>query len=927
MTEAHFFRVSEAPGSDELSTRWPGTNGYVCITPPHQAGLIQTYARLTTGVNNIYVDAVNGNDDSENNAQVPYATLQKAIDVYKTTGKLATIYLAEGDYSVGGSEGRGVTNRVNITGAKWLKIVATGDREKTIIRGAAAKNERDPENHPGCGPDAVRCVNYSYSMDEFDQSIAFVGVTFADGHTDVGQDADNDMGGGVYGRPGKRSNLQFIDCVFTNCYAPAAGIGARARFVRCRFVDCGGSTDGFRESLLSSCVVDGGDFGTGALGQNTRAAGCTVLSEKSVADASGLFILNSIVNDGTVFPASAITWGTTDSTCLADPGNGDFRPVSGSPALDASRRSFPGPGDDGWDDFVKYFSCMSSDGFDGNPWICNGGYPVAGAYMDWVRGVWLWGEGAEWITVEGASSGSNPLPSGSVVTVTRNADAVRRWGVVVNGVTNDLDSGSATYVIDAGSGMNDGSIFTYADPNWYVNPDPSVGDDSNSGFTADAPKLTLNGVLSVATNSGDVVHAAPGVYDSGEMVPSVASTDEEKTWKYRAALSGDVTLKATGSADDTAIVGDAGVRGVFFGEGARLIGFTVRNCLTTDGNWGAALVGLSTDESTVVADCVVSNCAAEAHSAGSHYISHVFRTRFHNCYRQKTGNNSNNNKADGVTGRGGRFYNCLFDGNGSKYEFYRNEEMKNCTFGSKGSPTVRYSTENILNTLMLRTPREGSELFNCWLSSTNSINAGGEDITTLDEMCVVTNAESLLLDGEYAPVIGENVSVDMGDWDAYTNNWPVALDPKGPEYDLYGNPRVRNGRMDIGAVEADWRGVYAGTLGGGSGFRVDSASAGVTNANGFVYLPDGGELTASWKIYGGMSAGCSFMFRNVGEGTLYVTVDGETLEYGPGAGIVRFVCNAAANSVQVSYKADEGDSGYAEIFGFESHRGMRLILR
>ena len=68
-------------------------------------------------------------------------------------------------------------------------------------------------------------------------------------------------------------------------------------------------------------------------------------------------------------------------------------------------------------------------------------------------------------------------------------------------------------------------IYETNQTDWYVNPDPLSGaSDLNDGFTTNTPKLTLAGVLSVATNAGDIVNAYPGTYDSGEMFHNAEAT-------------------------------------------------------------------------------------------------------------------------------------------------------------------------------------------------------------------------------------------------------------------------------------------------------------------------------------------------------------------------------------------------------------------
>ena len=382
------FRLSvSGEKTDGVHSRYAGSDGYAVVSLPYAAGTVQTNKLQTTIDYTRYVNADSGSDDNDGKtAAKAWKTLQKAIDFVDTGIRL--VYVAEGDYCTGGGVGRGVTNRVNCSRTLWVRFVATGDRDKTIIRGAAAKNERDHANYPGCGPDAVRCVSVPQSNNSTLHGLSFVGFTFADGHTDVGQNSSNDMGGAGYGRPNtanRYDSLQFLDCVFTNCYAPAGGVAARAHFTRCSFIDCGSAADGFRNVGLSASVVERGKFGTCVLGSGTCAVGCSVADSNAIApDASDVIALNCALGNVGTLPASAVTWGSTARSRFANARNGDLRPKADSPALDVTRRAYPSPEDDEWRDFTRCFVDFAADSIDGTPWKYSGAYPIAGAYMEWA---------------------------------------------------------------------------------------------------------------------------------------------------------------------------------------------------------------------------------------------------------------------------------------------------------------------------------------------------------------------------------------------------------------------------------------------------------------------------------------------------------------------------------------------------------------
>ena len=82
---------------------------------------------------------------------------------------------------------------------------------------------------------------------------------------------------------------------------------------------------------------------------------------------------------------------------------------------------------------------------------------------------------------------------------------------------------------------------------------------------------------------------------------------------------------------------------------------------------------------------------------------------------------------------------------------------------------------------------------------------------------LVTDASQRVFDG-YTPVIGANAAVDAGD---------VSMNIDADGKDVYGNQRVYNGQIDIGAVEADWRPNYTVDIARKGGIVVAEASPGV----------------------------------------------------------------------------------------------------
>ena len=903
------YSVTGSKPSD-LNSRLPYADGTFDIVPPHAAGAVQT--NVAVGVNN--------------NPKFPrsgVADLQAEADSHDSTTKNFFIAVEEGDYSSGGKVVRGVTNRVSVTSARYLHYVAAGDVGKTIIRGAASKDPRDDANYPGCGPDAVRCVNFSYSNVDYIRTVAFTGFTFADGRTDCGQDSANDRGAAAFGRAtGKqRTDLVFTDCVFTNCWAPNAGVGVYARFIRCRFIDCGSAGVGFVDCVLSSCTFENCDFKGGTFGEKCLTVNCTDASGNAVSAASGQWHLNSNFGCGTVIPATAMVFGATAKGTFADSANGDFRPVSGSEALDASRRSFP---EDGTDSAAcaESFAAFSSRPQDTDGWTFGGGFPIAGAYMEWVRGCSFGTDTPEAYTF----SGGKALEPGETVTIARKSDAVRHYGLVANGVTNMLDNGAYVYTQPADGGMNDGALVGILDQNWYVNPDPTVGDDEANGFTPQTAKWTLAGVLSVATNAGDVVHAAAGVYKDGKMHYSDANGDS------RAVIAPKVTLLGEGPEKSiirgernpdggTYYQGEGAMRCVMLKSGALVSGFTLTNghsSVTGSGSSAATAYNGTAAWGSDVSSTYVVNCRLTDSRSNSGAALHV---SLFDCV------------VDNVYGNYGsisycKLYGCYVNNcrsHGSTALVYRPYECFDTTIGPKntglGSMLAVTAGDNpvLVNTLALGAcpticyTNETGVTLNCAFVGTRP----EEGDTTVDSI-FVESADDFMLDADarplprVSPLVGEADETRMPS-NARAKELLLALRAA----------RKLNAGLDIGAYEADWKSAYAQDI-ANRGLTVTTVSSDIVeSADRTVVLGDGMGLSGVWSGKGTSNYRYELRFRVNGAGTLSVTVNGETRTFGSGVDSWIFDSALAANDISFAYAGD----GTAEILKGARMSGLVLIVR
>ena len=186
--------------------------------------------------------------------------------------------------------------------------------------------------------------------------------------------------------------------------------------------------------------------------------------------------------------------------------------------------------------------------------------------------------------------------------------------------------------------------------------------------------------------------------------------------------------------------------------------------------------------------------------------------------------------------------------------------------------------------------------------------------------CIVTNLESLAFDSEYRPSIGSNVAIDTGD--STLVSYRIADDK-----DFTGGQRVMNGRMDAGAVEADWRPLYAKYL-GGRRLVVTAVSPEVrATAANQVYIPVGSvdcvlppaDMRNSWF---------SVDFDVIGTGALNIHVDGVLAgSYSSGRRQVRFPAASGSVSVRLEYVPGVDDEGGVVIYAVREVVGTVILFR
>ena len=483
-----------------------------------------------------------------------------------------------------------------------------------------------------------------------------------------------------------------------------------------------------------------------------------------------------------------------------------------------------------------------------------------------------------------------------------------------------------------------GPVQTVSDGSWYV--DAKKGSDDNDGFTPEKPKRTLKAALSdPRLLAGDVVHAAPGVYDDGEMQYTTASTV-----KSRAHVPKGITLVADAGPKETFIIGKSAsselaneyglgadaVRCVALEENAKIIGFTLtggrthkknesmtvegqENSIDLKGQTASAILGFETSDCTAENCIITGNVAYSASITECHVVNSLIFDN-HATYRRSVGYNMS------LSG-------CVIDRNTGPKPIEYFEYVRNCTIGpnNDNTPVIRFMREEskdkprVINTLIL----SGEGSVDDDVAAKNSIFVKGCGVNTeLLTDCTITNIESLAVNESFIPVLGANVAVDAA-------NRALFNEALCGNKDVYGHHRVANGDMDIGAVETPWLERYAHDL-SGFGIAVTNASPMVVETeSGNVSILDG-RLDLEWHNSSGREFKHVIPVKVTGTGRLVVYLDDKILgevTVEKGNVELNFRNAQAVNRLSFVYEPGENDEGCAVIGALKRQIGHIIVIR
>ena len=922
----------DAPGGSQINMV-PQYDGWTRILPPTGADSAITVSTYTA-THVLYVDKENGNNSYDGlSATVksptsgPLKTLQAAAEAVKDF-EYSIVYVAPGVYDEGfrthTEEGLVCTNRLKPYSSVGF-IAAQGPGTATI------KGAPDPDTG-GLGPGAIRCffpMGRSYLQ----------GFILSDGYT---QNSDRwaGRGGAAYFGNSTYTAACLADCVVTNCHSHLGvvfyGISWRTKF----FDNHVYSGELFRFDNFFSCIFAGNTTADGSAMFRSQCTlwGCTI--DKLDDDMNlhyesspGSEICGNLLATRLSSPVPAAR-----GNCLAaepffvDRAARDFRLGSMSPAIGAFRRS---------DFYATGANFRVPADIDGNDYIWKDGATSAGALQNRPIAMYIVTGDGGGVSVSGGSAGTNIVEEATTITVVATDVANRPFlGLEVDGAM--LPASQTSYSFQVSPDMDHlPSVCARYGTTWYV--DCLGGSDSNSGGTLATAKATIRAATTNAV-AGDLVLVAPGTYgvdEGSQLHPSHINKDDTNTpvtVGARVLVPRNVVVRSIEGPESTVILGGTATSGAnewgcgegavrcvtLLGVGSRLEGFTLTGGRTAIGS-GAhddyAAAGVLSGNGGVASGCIISNNAASRCGA-------VFRTVL---LDSRVFDNKVSVRAS--IGRESTFHRCIFDNNkGPEQAIQYFSYINSCTFGpgntdlnDKPQHVIAYAnggTSTIINSIVMGSVLAQNNYpfaaINCAFMTNRAPSTAS--ITLTD--CVITNAEMLALDEHYRPVIGSNAAIDTG-------NSTLIASQINDGLDISGLQRVMNGEMDIGAMEADWRPVYARYIGG--------KSLSVTNVSPEVYANASKEVCLPSGEIGGVVSGSSLrshkftvVFRVTGTGTFNIYLDGTlagSYVFSEDTQNATFMRSTDSFGMRLEYVPGAGDTGMAIVSEARLAAGTCIHLR
>ena len=930
----------------------PQLDGRMWLMPPLSADIAVTNKAIKANTV-VWVDKAMGSDSwgedvtDAGSAAHPYASIQKAVD-FGISGN-TVINVLPGNYD------SGVTTNAEFGSFRLhvekenVRIVAVNGPAETAISGAPDPVTANAGTlDAGLGTNAVKCA-YLHGKNVFLQ-----GFTLSNGYTDGSDSSENfRKGSAVITRAATstKHEIPFVmDCVISNCHSHLQAV-FRAKLFRTRFIDCV-TCEGSSASLLNNCLL------WGCYGR-----GCTITSGNTVGYANGNSVVWQSTFVGAIKDGKVCSSGNTSynsiwdggsfvaSTCIftnsiaynakeyiTGIGYRKEDPLFVSREDDGVLRSDSpavGMGDRLVDcDFAEQFWRIAGGDINGDPLVFTEGKCTVGAFQktrNLVKVNVPRPQTGGWALSDESAYGELMLyengDSFDIVPADGNRPCI---GVTLAGKNylftnhpNETISLDYASFADADGELVVSGIYT---TDWYVDDD---GDDANTGFLPTRPKKTLATAADLLLG-GDTLWVFPGVYDDGK---AFHNNDVSAS---RIVIKRDTSVISMAGAEATIIKGASAssensgtdeygngtdaIRCAYIGSNALLKGFTltggrVNTAVTKEAHRnGGAVFGASIDTSSTVSDCIISNNVS--------VLGTVFKADARNCVIV-----SNITTDAGCALRKANAYNCHISGNRGKSVISicgniwattvagDNKALDGSEISLVASPEVGSTMYNSLfmGKVSLNEKKEGSycHMSNCVCAVGSVFN----DNAITGKVAVVDFATQQFDESGVIPFAGANAVVDAADESLCPGLYG--------DVDLRGFQRKMNGRIDIGAYEADWRGVYAATLCSVPNALVVESAAPDTVKDGAVLKISSGSIEAVWRNSTGKNILCEIPVQVTGTGSLTVKLDDEildTVDASDGEIKLSFVNNIERQRLVFSYSPSQGDEGCALIGGFTRSR-------
>ena len=444
--------------------------------------------------------------------------------------------------------------------------------------------------------------------------------------------------------------------------------------------------------------------------------------------------------------------------------------------------------------------------------------------------------------------------------------------------------------------------------NWYV--DAENGNDGNKGFPRSCPKKTLAAVME-STHDGDVVYAARGVYDDGDVESNGMTT--RVYVKEGVGLVADegpkvTTIKGKRASTENGIGTDA-VRCVSLGNRAWIQGFTITNGFTkttgeSTSSYGGGIYAMP---GSAVIDCIITGNGCGYRGAG------MYRGTAIRCFL-KGASLAGNYTAYRMTS----LLDCIFDGGANCYGDSTVSLVLNCMMnGNTWGKNTLICNSYIKSTG--GTDKLVAGFTNCVLGvSMGYVSGSAHDPLTCKYSITYDN---LGLDENYHPA-QDSALVDFANKELYDALFPAAwLQFKGGDFS--GGQRVYNGRMDVGALEYDWRAAFSTELNRAGRAAVVEASENVMmNASGGISLAGGDSVEI---VYSPVANGkCAFSVSAADGAGEVVAKLGDKVLQPDEHGVYYYAGDADGNRITVSCIGD-GSVVLSKFAG--PIRGLSITLR